>query len=766
MAWLRMHDLWTFKPKEVMANKKHLFECKDNTCETGKSLLVKVAATHGGIVNGNYRMYRPDRMQDSVHTWTPKVGFARPVLIGHNERGDVLGRVKTARYVDESYKWAGDFPIIKDSLFYRSDSKKMPLHETVDWIVEHLMEQDGYTGLGYIELGMNITNPDAIGKVLRDEYLTVSVGFKTDSAVCSICKTDWAVDDKCDHKLGDMVDGKPVFLISGNFEYEEVSFVNFPADPFAGTISKDVLTDAASRQFFLGLDRKQQRTTAASMTMTDSLYDADIHHVEEPMPATVIDLSKVDLQNSFSAEIKSETLTAERAQEMKGQLQEWAPDTDELKTKKRSLFSTLNAVISKRFKKAEPAPNETDAELAAAIADPTPKKDGEDKCKCADGSDCACEPVTLDQIEEADRAFFQDEEGLYAEMEVEIDAAVAAGELAADSIKDAKLSSEARKKLKSGTFCGPNRSFPVPDCAHVTAARRLIGRAKVSDSTKSKILACVSRKAKSLGCGGTKDSAPVVPTIDTKSRDRVIKILDKLKLTDGFAATALSCINKLDEAYDGAEPATQSMIRSVTSALLTEWDGDSYLEWAKKQLEEERDMLVLNKAEVADKEEALNTLSAEKAALEKKIEVADTTAKAVLGAYKKGLASQIVMHKILTGVDGYKDLTTEQRNSKIDELAKRHVESLKDMVADILSELKWTDTAATPKEKVIEPGQKVDDNAQVNNPEPTTAKTDEELQAEEAQRQIDLRDMVRFMPPKERRLLFASLGYEAVQPKK
>jgi len=30
----------------------------------------------------------------------------------------------------------------------------------------------------------------------------------------------------------------------------------------------------------------------------------------------------------------------------------------------------------------------------------------------------------------------------------------------------------------------------------------LIGRAKVSESTKAKILACVSRKAKALGCGG------------------------------------------------------------------------------------------------------------------------------------------------------------------------------------------------------------------------------------------------------------------------
>jgi len=54
---------------------------------------------------------------------------------------------------------------------------------------------------------------------------------------------------------------------------------------------------------------------------------------------------------------------------------------------------------------------------------------------------------------------------------------------------------------------GPNKSFPVPDCAHVTAARRLIGRAKVSEDTKAKILGCVSRKAKAMGCEGGKDTA-------------------------------------------------------------------------------------------------------------------------------------------------------------------------------------------------------------------------------------------------------------------
>ena len=66
-----------------------------------------------------------------------------------------------------------------------------------------------------------------------------------------------------------------------------------------------------------------------------------------------------------------------------------------------------------------------------------------------------------------------------------------------------RLSTDERRKLKASTFCGPKRSFPVPDCSHVTAARRLIGKYKGTGS-KEKIMACVDRKEKSLNCK-TKD---------------------------------------------------------------------------------------------------------------------------------------------------------------------------------------------------------------------------------------------------------------------
>jgi hypothetical protein len=82
--------------------------------------------------------------------------------------------------------------------------------------------------------------------------------------------------------------------------------------------------------------------------------------------------------------------------------------------------------------------------------------------------------------------------------------------------KDAKLSTKQRKSLPSNAFCGPNRSFPVPDCTHVTAARRLVGRYKGKGS-KTKIMSCIDRKAKALGCDSKNDACPCEEQDQTKA---------------------------------------------------------------------------------------------------------------------------------------------------------------------------------------------------------------------------------------------------------
>jgi len=70
-------------------------------------------------------------------------------------------------------------------------------------------------------------------------------------------------------------------------------------------------------------------------------------------------------------------------------------------------------------------------------------------------------------------------------------------------VMGAKLTTKQRKKMKSSTFCGPGRSFPVNDCAHVRAAKVYLKRSNFSAATQAKIAACINRKAKALGCPGT-----------------------------------------------------------------------------------------------------------------------------------------------------------------------------------------------------------------------------------------------------------------------
>jgi hypothetical protein len=64
---------------------------------------------------------------------------------------------------------------------------------------------------------------------------------------------------------------------------------------------------------------------------------------------------------------------------------------------------------------------------------------------------------------------------------------------------EAKLTAAQRKRLPDSAFCGPNRSFPAHDRAHVLAGLRLLGRAKLSPAQKARVRACLLRKARALG---------------------------------------------------------------------------------------------------------------------------------------------------------------------------------------------------------------------------------------------------------------------------
>jgi hypothetical protein len=81
-----------------------------------------------------------------------------------------------------------------------------------------------------------ITDPVAIQKVLDGRLLTVSIGATTNAAVCSVCGTDILSEGWCGHEKGDVYDGVLCEWVAGDLFFDELSWVNVPADQDAQVI--------------------------------------------------------------------------------------------------------------------------------------------------------------------------------------------------------------------------------------------------------------------------------------------------------------------------------------------------------------------------------------------------------------------------------------------------------------------------------------------------------------------------------------------------
>lgn len=654
--WLKIRDYLTIKPSEVLENKRFIWECKDSKTETGHSLLVRVAATHAGIVTGNRKFYRPDFMAESVHTWLPDNLAPRPVLRAHDEEGDVLGRVREAKFVDSSYKYKGDYPILLDSVFYNRDSRRrLNSFKTIEWITDNLVVLPEYSGLGYIELGLQITNPEAIEKVLRDEYLCVSAGARTDEAICSACHTDWASDDKCSHKIGQIVDGKRVFHINGRFKYEELSFVNFGADPFAMVKSKE-LKDGLEKMFFLGLPlQDQQDALDRGLKIADSLYESDIQ-ISYEESAMTIDLAAVEQT------IKNPELTQAQAFAVRDQLLAFEPQSDADKSSKRSLQSTLTAKIRKQGWKIEDP---------AAVADATAVVDADDL------------------------------KGMTA---------VADGEIAG-----ALAEAEGQASLE-------------------------VAETVVTDAVKTE-------------AGDPAPAAAVSGSVVISDEMRQF-VKDELKLTDADEACAtcqklLSGAAKAEAFFNSADDDHRSKIISLGNALGRKFDAEQSLAWYKGYLTNHDSLALVSKDELALKDETVLGLDTEVKTLKETVTAKDRLVAACLLDSKTSLATTLVMYRTLRGAEGFKGLSPQQIQDKITELKGRQMQSLKDAVKDVFSELQWVQPTSEPAAKSNDSVTTVTDNKIDVDAEATRVRDGAEAPASATKAQdaaVTLHRMLRYIP--------------------
>lgn len=101
--------------------------------------------------------------------------------------------------------------------------------------------------------------------------------------------------------------------------------------------------------------------------------------------------------------------------------------------------------------------------------------------------------------------------------------------------EEAKLTYKRRQKLPTSAFCGPSRSYPVHDAAHVRAALQRLSQfgGRLKPAVRSRILACVRRRAKRFGVEVSETAVGILclakwdETITEKERKKMLKLIEE-----------------------------------------------------------------------------------------------------------------------------------------------------------------------------------------------------------------------------------------------
>lgn len=556
--YLRFHDAVDLKVAEVSKETRDYF-----SANTGTQLLrVRIAATHSGKITRNNGFYLPHKMRDGATSFTAQ--YPKPIQIHHDSYQDPIGRVLSAHYVDTSGGFRKTIQnkindsVVPISLLDAFIEGKLSPSDAIKvankYFIQDLAvsEDPDYEGLGYVELIAGITEPDAIQKILDGRYLTGSVGASTNSAVCSItkCRKDWASGNMCEHKPGKIYDGERCVLIAGDLFYDEYSFVNKPADRHSKVIEINV---NGVRDFVHIPD--QEWDGVPEIRLTDSPREEPRMLFKQAMDIVAGNeaFAKVpDFQDHIKVVVDTENeLTPENFVE--------------------KLAAYLKA---KGF------------EVATSEAKPAePGKDGAQEEQAP-----ASDPVRVALGDEYDDIVGDDAWGKqYAQMLADALTGVMKGENEEDLaplMKDAKLDAASRKKLSSSTFCGPNRSYPVPDCAHAKSAMAYAKKYNESSS----VMACIMRKASRLGCpfsGGKKDSVqeelPVydVAYFDAYSDEHIRQLDAALRLVIKERALTCGCEQTKKEELDALVLEAHKKVEDDYKKKVV--DLESRLESARKE---------------------------------------------------------------------------------------------------------------------------------------------------------------------------------------
>jgi hypothetical protein len=278
MAGLVLRDFFSLAPSAGRKGGSSSDPEARNASISGKGLRVTLAASHAGMINGNKVMYSPGGMKNSSHTWVwPQ---RRPIQVHHDDHADPIGRTIGSSYL--GYGDTGFSPEQRDSLnpFFNDSLTKDNVVETAKILEDtDLLSQKDWKGVGELVLEGFITDSEAIEKILDGRYQGVSVTQYPKEAFCSLCGKDWVSDGPCEHDRGekDEETGREMYLVVGDTDYVEVSYVNNPADSHAMGISSELMNNSLkedtdnSKKFEDSFDLTQCIQTTMHLRLVDSL---------------------------------------------------------------------------------------------------------------------------------------------------------------------------------------------------------------------------------------------------------------------------------------------------------------------------------------------------------------------------------------------------------------------------------------------------------------------------------------------------------------
>ncbi|BCT30285.1 hypothetical protein [Bacillus velezensis] len=177
----------------------------ESSNESGVTVLYpRIEAIHEGRTR-NFNRYLAEKLKgdpdlrSGVYSWTAP--YPKPVIHNHDTTTEATGRVYSASFSE--YTTAGRAGII---------------------------------------VTPKITQEKAIKDILEGRLLTVSIGASTNAAICSVCGTDIINEGWCGHMRGEEYDGQSCEWVAGDLFFDELSWVNVPAD------SDAMITSTGSNQ--------------------------------------------------------------------------------------------------------------------------------------------------------------------------------------------------------------------------------------------------------------------------------------------------------------------------------------------------------------------------------------------------------------------------------------------------------------------------------------------------------------------------------------